>query len=69
MSDFDCPECKHECVHLQQPRVEGTIEAGSADYKIIIPFYCEEDCICEIIYHHHEGYVSLTHTVTEIDDD
>jgi len=41
MSQFNCPECKDEFVHLQQPFTEGIIEAGGADYKIIIPFFCE----------------------------
>jgi len=69
MSDYVCPECWHDYVHLQQPVVEGVIECGGADYKIIIPFYCENGCVGAIVYHHHEGQVKLTHTVSEVDDD
>jgi len=60
---FDCPACGYECVHLGAPEVEGVIEAGGADYRIIVSFNCEEGCEGRIVYHHHEGYVTLHHEV------
>lgn len=63
----NCPMCNCENFHPMPPKFEGEYELSGADYRIIIPFWCEEGCQGEMTYHHHEGtcYLNVESVIRE----